>query len=192
MSQKSMNNIVERGEQYAGGLVAEAQDRFRVVDSPFETMSRMSREAPGAVNMPMPNRTSSMQSVGTSNAEGQFNSPLVSNLNPPMQNGMSMSGVPHMDNQHTELGVWDNTSYCDPSTYASSNTPGLAPNMNIANSHNSSLHQSNMAAPAMMPQHSQQGTNSSAASAKTSRNGRSGNGLKPSPWRRKKTLPRPR
>ena len=79
---------------------------------------------------------------------GSFSSPGVSNLNLPMQaNGMN--GSPHMGNH-----------------------PGsLAPNnMNMPNSHTPSPHQGNMAAPQMVPQHSQQGTNSSVASASTSPN----------------------
>jgi hypothetical protein len=136
--------------------------------------------------IPMTNRTPSMQSMGMPNVQGQFNSPSVSNLNLPMQNGIPMNGSPHI-----------------------SNTPGLAPNMNMANSHTPSPHQSNMAAPQMMPQHSQQGTNSSAASANTSPNvnnkrrrstvkmegddgggdGGGANRVKPSPTMRKKAKP---
>lgn len=90
-------------------------------------------------------RTPNMQNMHM--AQGNFSSPSVSNLQLPMQNGMN--GSPHMGN----------------------NPGGLAPgNMNMSNSHTPSPHQSNMAAPSMMPQHSQQGTNSSAASANTSPN----------------------
>lgn len=75
---------------------------------------------------------------------GAYASPSVANLNLP--NGMN--GSPHLGNH-----------------------PGnLAPNMGLANSHTPSPHQSNMAAPPMVPQHSQQGTNSSVASANTSPN----------------------
>ena len=100
--------------------------------------------------VPVGNRTPSMQHMQIGNAQGgnQFSSPSVSNLNLPMQNGMAgMNGSPHI-----------------------ANNPGLAPNMNMSNSHTPSPHQSNMAAPQMVPQHSQQGTNSSAASANTSPN----------------------
>ena len=78
---------------------------------------------------------------------GAFSSPSMSHLNLSMQpNGMN--GSPRLGNH-----------------------PGnLAPNMNMVNSHTPSPHQSNMAAPSMVPQHSQQGTNSSAASANTSPN----------------------
>lgn len=49
-------------------------------------------------------------------------------------------------------------------------SPHIPMNMNMPNSHTPSPHQSNMPAPQMMPQHSQQGTNSSAASTNTSPN----------------------
>ena len=97
--------------------------------------------------VPMANRTPSMQSMGM---PGQFNSPSISNLNLPMQNGMPggmNGGSPHL-----------------------SHNQGLAPGMNMANSHTPSPHQAHMVAPSMLPQHSQQGTNSSAASANTSPN----------------------
>ena len=100
--------------------------------------------------VPVGNRTPSMQHMQMANAQAgnQYSSPSVSNLNLPMQNGMSgINGSPHI-----------------------ANNAGLAPNMNMANSHTPSPHQSNMAAPQMLPQHSQQGTNSSAASANTSPN----------------------
>jgi len=95
------------------------------------------------------NRTPSMQHMQMPN-QGNFSSPSVSNLNLPMQpNGMN--GSPHIANH-----------------------PGLAPNMTLAqqqNSHTPSPRAANMGAPQMMPQHSQQGTNSSsAASANTSPN----------------------
>lgn len=79
---------------------------------------------------------------------GNFSSPAIRDMALPMQaNGMN--GSPHMGNS---LGL-------------------IAPNMNMApNSHTPSPHLSNMAAPPMVPQHSQQGTNSSAASANTSPN----------------------
>jgi len=101
--------------------------------------------------IPVGNRTPSMQNMQMANAQAgnQFSSPSVSNLNLPMPNGMpGMNGSPHIPNN-----------------------AGLAPNnMNMPNSHTPSPHQSNMAAPSMVPQHSQQGTNSSAASANTSPN----------------------
>lgn len=100
--------------------------------------------------VPVGNRTPSMQNMQVPGAQAgtQFSSPSVSNLNLPMQNGMSgINGSPHI-----------------------ANNPGLAPNMNMPNSHTPSPHQSNMAAPPMVLQHSQQGTNSSAASANTSPN----------------------
>jgi hypothetical protein len=95
--------------------------------------------------VPMGNRTPSMQHMQMPNQQGQFSSPSVSHLNLPMQpNGMN--GSPHVPNH-----------------------PGLQANMNMPpNSHTPSPHQSHMAAPPMVPQHSQQGTNSSAASANTS------------------------
>jgi hypothetical protein len=93
-------------------------------------------------------RTPSMQNMQMpqNGQQGAFSSPSVSNLNLPMQNGMN--GSPHIGNPGN-LG---------------------APNMSMPISHTPSPHQSNMAAPMMMPQHSQQGTNSSAASANTSPN----------------------
>lgn len=95
----------------------------------------------------MGNRTPSMQHMqmpgGPGGPQGNFSSPSVSNLNLPMQNGMN--GSPHI-----------------------ANNPGLAPNNMNMGSHTPSPHISNMAAPPMVPQHSQQGTNSSAASANTS------------------------
>ena len=96
--------------------------------------------------VPVGNRTPSMQNMQMPNVQGQFSSPSFSNLGLPMQNGMN--GSPHI-----------------------ANNPGLAPNMaNMPNSHTPSPHQSNMAAPTMLPQHSQQGTNSSAASTNASPN----------------------
>lgn len=94
-------------------------------------------------------RTPSMQNMQMppNGQQGNFSSPSVSNLNLPMQNGMN--GSPHMGNHPGNL---------------------TAPNMGMPNSHTPSPHQSNMAAPPMMPQHSQQGTNSSVASANTSPN----------------------
>lgn len=78
---------------------------------------------------------------------GQFSSPNVSHMNLPM------NGSPHIGH------------------------PGnLAPGMNMTNSHTPSPHQSNMAAPPMMPQHSAQGTNSSIASENTSPNLNNNNG----------------
>ena len=99
--------------------------------------------------VPVGNRTPSMQHMQMPNQ--QFSSPNVSNLNLPMQNGIPMNGSPQIANNP---GL----------------NPGLAPNMNMPNSHSPSPHQGNMAAPPMMPQHSQQGTNSSAASTNTSPN----------------------
>ena len=100
--------------------------------------------------VPPGNRTPSMQNMQIANAQGAnlFNSPSVANLNLPMQNGVpGLNGSPHI-----------------------AHNQGLAPNnMNMPNSHSPSPHQTNMAAP-MVPQHSQQGTNSSAASANTSPN----------------------
>lgn len=90
--------------------------------------------------IPMGNRTPSMGNMAMPGGNQQQFSPAMANLNAPM-----MNGSPHMLNHS-----------------------GLAPNM--VNSHTPSPHQSNMAAPQMMPQHSQQGTNSSAASANTSPN----------------------
>lgn len=92
-------------------------------------------------------RTPSMQNMQMGQNGQAFTSPSVANLNLPVQaNGMN--GSPHLGN----------------------NPGNLAPNMGMANSHTPSPHQSNMAAPSMMPQHSQQGTNSSVASANTSPN----------------------
>lgn len=99
--------------------------------------------------MQMGNRTPSMGNMQMPQGQQQqrnFSSPSVANLNLPMQNGVN--GSPHI-----------------------SNHPGLqAPGMMPPNSHTPSPHQGNMAAPPMVPQHSQQGTNSSAASANTSPN----------------------
>lgn len=88
-------------------------------------------------------RTPSMGNMQAPNA--QFSSPNVSNLNLPMQNGIPMNGSPQI-----------------------TSNPGLQPGMMQPNSHTPSPRQTNRAAPPMMPQHSQQGTNSSAASANTS------------------------
>jgi hypothetical protein len=93
------------------------------------------------------NRTPSMQNMQMPQNGGIYSSPSVSNLSLPMQNGIN--GSPHLGNNPGNLG---------------------APNMNMSNAHTPSPHQSNMAAPSMMPQHSQQGTNSSVASANTSPN----------------------
>lgn len=95
--------------------------------------------------VPMGNRTPSMSNMQMPNQLSQFSSPSTANLNLPVQpNGVN--GSPHIPNN-----------------------PGLNPNLNIAtNSHTPSPHQSNMAAPPMMPQHSQQGTSSSGPSANTS------------------------
>jgi len=91
------------------------------------------------------NRTPSMPNMQMPTQFGQFSSPSTVNLNLPMQpNGMN--GSPHIPNN-----------------------PGLNPNLNLApNSHTPSPHQGNMAAPPMVPQHSQQGTSSSGPSANTS------------------------
>lgn len=103
------------------------------------------------INLPpdgvqMGNRTPSMQNMQMQpNQQRNFSSPSVANLNLPMQNGVN--GSPHIPNH-----------------------PGLQPGMMSINSHTPSPHQGNMAAPPMVPQHSQQGTNSSAASANTSPN----------------------
>lgn len=90
------------------------------------------------------NHTPNMQNLQMPHAQAvnQFSSPAMPNLNLPMQNGS-----PHI-----------------------SNAPAPGANVNIHTSHSPSPHQGNMAAPAMMPQHSQQGTSSSAASANTSPN----------------------
>ncbi len=98
------------------------------------------------INLPphsmMGNRTPSMANMAMPGQPNPYSSPAMSNLNAPM-----MNGSPQI-----------------------SNNAGLTANMNMRNSHTPSPHQSNMAAPPMMPQHSQQGTNSSAASANTSPN----------------------
>lgn len=91
--------------------------------------------------LPPGSRTPSMQHMQMSGNGPQFSSPNLGNMNLPM------NGSPHLGNH-----------------------PGnLAPGMNI-NSHTPSPHLSNMAAPPMVPQHSQQGTNSSVASENTSPN----------------------
>lgn len=88
--------------------------------------------------------------------QGNFSSPSVPNMNLPMHmNGgqmMMMNGSPHIG--HPGL------------------PGGLAPghNLHLGQTHTPSPAQSHMAAPPMMPQHSAQGTNSSAASANTSPN----------------------
>ena len=106
---------------------------------------------PAAANgVPPPgSRTPSMQHMQMPTPQHPQNfhsSPAMSNLNAP---GLPMqNGSPHIANH-----------------------PGLGPpnnNMQPNNAHTPSPHQSNMAAPQMLPQHSQQGTNSSAASANTS------------------------
>jgi len=89
-------------------------------------------------------------------AGNQFTSPAMANMGLPMQhqqipNGPGqMNGSPHIPNH-----VIPN--------------PGLnAPMMQQPGSHTPSPRQTNMAAPPMVPQHSQQGTTSSGASANTS------------------------
>lgn len=132
-------------------LMAFANEKSLRPEQALETLVAQ-YEAQGAqqnnpqMNMPpngtaMGQRTPSMQHMQMPQG-GNF-SPSVSNLNLP--NGMT--GSPHL-----------------------ANNPGLQANMMQPNSHTPSPHQSNMAAPMMMPQHSQQGTNSSAASANTSPN----------------------
>lgn len=85
-----------------------------------------------------------------------FSSPMISTMSLPMHmnGGMGLNGSPHIA-QHPGL-------------------PGanLAPNhnLNLGQNHTPSPAQAHMAAPPMMPQHSQQGTNSSAASTNTSPN----------------------
>lgn len=143
-------------------LIALAQERKLGPEQALEAIVAQYESQGGPTGMPQGNpqinlppngvgmgsRTPSMQNMQMPNMQGgQFSSPSVSNLGLPMQNGM-MNGSPHI-----------------------ANNAGLAPGaMNMSNSHTPSPHQSNMAAPAMMPQHSQQGTNSSAASANTSPN----------------------
>ncbi|RMY96368.1 hypothetical protein D0861_00190 [Hortaea werneckii] len=92
---------------------------------------------------PNGNRTPSMGNMALSQ-QGQrnFSSPSVSNLNLPTHN--MMNGSPHIPNH-----------------------PGLQPGGPMG-THTPSPHQGNMAAPPMLPQHSQQGTNSSGPSANTS------------------------
>jgi len=83
-------------------------------------------------------------------------SPSVSHMNLPAHhlNGpMGMNGSPHIA-QHGLPG--------------SNLAPN--PNFNLGQAHTPSPAQSHMVAPSMIPQHSQQGTNSSAASANTSPN----------------------
>lgn len=101
-------------------------------------------------NMPPGARTPGMANMQMPpNQQPNFSSPSVSNLNLPMQpNGQHpMNGSPHIPHN-----------------------PNLGPNSHLTNSHTPSPAISHMAAPSMMPQHSQQGTNSSAASANTSPN----------------------
>lgn len=95
------------------------------------------------INLPNGNRTPSMGNMAMPGQPNHFASPAMSNMSGPLMNGSPH--IPHI--------------------------PGLAPGgLNMPNSHTPSPHQSNMAAPPMIPQHSQQGTNSSAASANTSPN----------------------
>lgn len=112
------------------------------------------QQQPGNPQINFPNgmppggaRTPSMAHMQAPNA--QFASPSVSHLNLPLQNGMPMNGSPQI-----------------------TSNPGLHPGMmqqqQQPNSHTPSPRQANRGAPPMMPQHSQQGTNSSAASANTS------------------------
>jgi hypothetical protein len=144
---------------YMSDLITFAQDKKIRPEQALEAINaNQPQDGPQAnqqgnpqINLP-PNgvpagqRTPSMQHMQMPNAQGNFSSPAMANLNLPMQNGIpGMNGSPHI-----------------------ANNPGLAPNMNMPNSHTPSPHQSNMAAPPMIPQHSQQGTNSSAASANTS------------------------
>lgn len=99
--------------------------------------------------MPPGSRTPSMGGGMQLPNAGQYASPNMGNLHLPMQpNGMQMNGGSPQITSH----------------------PGLAPNMQQQqpNSHSPSPHQPHRAAPPMLPQHSQQGTNSSAASANTS------------------------
>lgn len=154
----------------------------------MEQLVQQYEQNPPQINLPngmQPGaRTPSMGNMQVPNA--QFSSPNVANLNLPMQNGMPMNGSPQI-----------------------TSNPGLQPGMMQPNSHTPSPRQANRAAPPMMPQHSQQGTNSSAASANTSPSinnkrrrstvklegdegggdGGPGNRVKPSPRMTKKAKP---
>lgn len=102
-----------------------------------------------APNMPHGVRTPGMQNMQMPmNQQQNFSSPATSTLTLPMQsNGQhSMNGSPHIPHN-----------------------PNLGPNSHLANSHTPSPAMPHMAAPGMVPQHSQQGS-SSAASANTSPN----------------------
>lgn len=167
-------------------LIAYAQERKVRPEQALEAMVTQYQDQQGNPQggpppnaMGMGNRTPSMAHMQMPNA-GQFSSPNVSHLNLPMQNGMN--GSPGMP-------------------------PGLAASMsNMGNAHTPSPSLNHMVAPGMVPQHSQQGTNSSAASANTSPNvnnkrrrstvkvegddaGEGGNRVKPSPRMPKKAKP---
>ncbi|EME88029.1 uncharacterized protein MYCFIDRAFT_213115 [Pseudocercospora fijiensis CIRAD86] len=93
--------------------------------------------------VPQGSTTPNMRNMQMPQNGQAFSSPSMGNMQ------MSMNGSPHLGNTPGTLG---------------------APNMGMPNSHTPSPHQSSMTAPQMMPQHSQQGTNSSVASENTSPN----------------------
>lgn len=122
---------------------------------PNAAQMNMQRNGAGQ-QFPMGSRTPMQAQMQLPPGQQPNFSPSVSNMNLPMQhlNGpMVMNGSPHIG-QHPGL------------------PGGLAPNhnLNLGQSHTPSPAQSHMAAPSMIPQHSQQGTSSSAASANTSPN----------------------
>ncbi|KAK5717596.1 hypothetical protein LTR17_015949 [Elasticomyces elasticus] len=130
----------------------EEQQRLAGIANANATNPQINLPGPNGVQqgMPMGNRTPSLGNMAMP-GQGNFSSPAMGNMALPMQqqNGPLMNGSPHIPN---------------------TGHPGqLVPGMQQQpNSHTPSPRQGNMAAPPMVPQHSQQGTSSSAASANTS------------------------
>lgn len=128
----------------------QAQQQFQ------QNQMQMNMQRAGNGPFPMGNRTPMQPHMQLPPGQQANFSPAMSQMGIPMNhlNGpMPMNGSPHIAHQQGLPG-------------------GLMPNhnLNLGPTHTPSPHQSNMAAPPMIPQHSQQGTNSSAASANTSPN----------------------
>lgn len=139
-------------QQQNAGMPGQQQQQQAM--QPNQAQMNMQRNASGQ-QFPMGSRTPMQAQMQLPQGQQANFSPQVSNPNLPMHhlNGPMMNGSPHIS-QHQGI-------------------PGtLAPNhqLNLGQSHTPSPAISHMAAPPMIPQHSQQGTNSSAASANTSPN----------------------
>jgi len=138
-------------QQNAGGSGQQSQPQPQ--PQPQNPMQMSMQRGPS--QFPMGSRTPMQGQMQLPGQQTNF-SPSVSHMGLPMHhlNGpMPMHGSPHIAHQQgLPMGLAAN------------------PNLNLGQSHTPSPHQSNMAAPPMIPQHSHQGTNSSAASVNTSPN----------------------